>query len=147
MSTEVSERSFEEEIERALLEYGPDAYLEASLEEALEVRSPEMPQADYGPGGYRKRSAADYERGLCLVPRDVIDFLLATQPKEWDKFKEHHGAEAKDIFLKRLSRDLERRGALAVLRGVVKDSGYCSEGGPEAMEAYLNTRAVTVMNV
>jgi succinate-semialdehyde dehydrogenase / glutarate-semialdehyde dehydrogenase len=29
----------------------------------------------------------------------------------------------------------------------VKDSGYGSEGGPEAMEAYLNTRSVTIMNV
>ncbi len=31
--------------------------------------------------------------------------------------------------------------------GGIKDSGYGSEGGPEAMEAYLNTRAVTVLNV
>jgi succinate-semialdehyde dehydrogenase/glutarate-semialdehyde dehydrogenase len=31
--------------------------------------------------------------------------------------------------------------------GGVKDSGYGSEGGPEAMEAYLNTRAVTIANV
>ena len=31
--------------------------------------------------------------------------------------------------------------------GGVKDSGYGSEGGPEAVEAYLNARAVTVMNV
>jgi succinate-semialdehyde dehydrogenase/glutarate-semialdehyde dehydrogenase len=31
--------------------------------------------------------------------------------------------------------------------GGVKDSGYGSEGGPEALEAYLNTRAVAVMNV
>ncbi len=31
--------------------------------------------------------------------------------------------------------------------GGVKDSGYGSEGGPEAIEAYLNTRAVSVMNV
>ena len=31
--------------------------------------------------------------------------------------------------------------------GGVKDSGYGSEGGPEAMEAYLNTRAVSIMNV
>src|SRR5918993_1093035 len=30
--------------------------------------------------------------------------------------------------------------------GGVKDSGYGSEGGPEALEAYLNTRAVAVMN-
>ena len=31
--------------------------------------------------------------------------------------------------------------------GGVKDSGYGTEGGPEALDAYLNTRAVTVMNV
>src|SRR4051812_3265326 len=31
--------------------------------------------------------------------------------------------------------------------GGIKDSGYGSEGGPEAMEAYLNSRAVTVTNV
>lgn len=31
--------------------------------------------------------------------------------------------------------------------GGLKDSGYGSEGGSEAMDAYLNTRAVTIMNV
>lgn len=31
--------------------------------------------------------------------------------------------------------------------GGVKDSGYGSEGGPEALEAYLNTRAVSITNV
>ncbi|MEH3087809.1 MAG: NAD-dependent succinate-semialdehyde dehydrogenase [Xylophilus ampelinus] len=30
--------------------------------------------------------------------------------------------------------------------GGLKDSGYGSEGGPEALEAYLNTRLVSVMN-
>ncbi|RCW71762.1 NAD-dependent succinate-semialdehyde dehydrogenase [Pseudorhodoferax soli] len=31
--------------------------------------------------------------------------------------------------------------------GGIKDSGYGSEGGPEAMEAYLNTRSVSITNV
>jgi succinate-semialdehyde dehydrogenase/glutarate-semialdehyde dehydrogenase len=31
--------------------------------------------------------------------------------------------------------------------GGIKDSGDGSEGGPEAVEAYLNARAVAVMNV
>jgi succinate-semialdehyde dehydrogenase/glutarate-semialdehyde dehydrogenase len=31
--------------------------------------------------------------------------------------------------------------------GGIKDSGYGSEGGPEALEAYLNVRAIAVMNV
>ena len=31
--------------------------------------------------------------------------------------------------------------------GGIKDSGYGSEGGPEALEAYLNTRAVSILNL
>ena len=31
--------------------------------------------------------------------------------------------------------------------GGVKDSGYGSEGGPESLEAYLNTRSIAIMNV
>ena len=31
--------------------------------------------------------------------------------------------------------------------GGIKDSGYGSEGGPEAVDAYLNTRAISVTNV
>jgi succinate-semialdehyde dehydrogenase/glutarate-semialdehyde dehydrogenase len=30
--------------------------------------------------------------------------------------------------------------------GGIKDSGYGSEGGPEALEAYLNTRSVAILN-
>jgi succinate-semialdehyde dehydrogenase/glutarate-semialdehyde dehydrogenase len=30
--------------------------------------------------------------------------------------------------------------------GGLKDSGYGSEGGPEALEAYLNTRSVAISN-
>ena len=31
--------------------------------------------------------------------------------------------------------------------GGIKDSGYGSEGGPEAVDAYLNVRAVSITNV
>ncbi len=31
--------------------------------------------------------------------------------------------------------------------GGVKDSGYGSEGGPEALESYLNTKAVSMVGV
>src|SRR5574343_285631 len=30
--------------------------------------------------------------------------------------------------------------------GGIKDSGYGSEGGPEALDAYLNTRSVAILN-
>jgi type I restriction enzyme R subunit len=53
----------------------------------------------------------------------VVDFVLTTQPKEWEKLKQHHGAAVKEQFLKRLAADIERRGALDVLRNGFKESG------------------------
>ena len=75
------------------------------------------------PGGYHRRRPEDYDRALCLILADVVDFLLATQPKQWRKLEQHHGADVKPRFLARLSREIARRGALDVLRDGVKDSG------------------------
>ena len=120
MSPEISERAFEEAIECALLQNGPDA----CPGDATVVRESAPPYDDDPvPGGYRKRRPDDYDRGLCLIPTGVIDFLLATQPKAWEKLRQHHGAEVKERFLARLSREIGRRGALDVLRNGVKDSG------------------------
>ncbi len=119
MSPEISERAFEDAIECALLEFGPDAC--ASDENAVREVSP--PYGSTPPGGYHKRTPEAYDRLLCLLPRDVLDFVLATQPKEWQKLAQHHGAAVKDQFLKRLATEIERRGALDVLRNGVKDSG------------------------
>jgi type I restriction enzyme R subunit len=120
MRVEVSERKFEEAIEAALLQNGPDAYPEG----ATGVRDTAPPYGDSSvPGGYRKRRPEDYDRTLCLTPKDVVDFLLATQPKEWERLGQHHGADVKERFLGRLSREIGRRGALDVLRNGIKDSG------------------------
>ena len=115
---EISERSFEDAIEQGLLQHGPDAAAAAGM--ARETLSP------YGdvPGGYRRRRPEDYDRTLCLLPRDVVDFVLATQPKEWQKLTQHHGpAAVKEQFLARLAGEIARRGALDVLRNGIKDSG------------------------
>ena len=119
MSPEISERSFEEAIECGLLQYGPDA----CVGDVTTVREAAQPYGEMLPGGYRKRRPDDYERSLCLLPGDVVDFVLATQPKEWKKLEEHHGAAVKEQFLKRLASEIERRGALDVLRNGIKDSG------------------------
>jgi type I restriction enzyme R subunit len=119
MSPEISERSFEEAIECCLLQDGPDACSGG----ASGARETSPPFGDTPPGGYRRRQAEDYDRGLCLLPRDVVDFVLATQPKEWQKLAQHHGAAVKEQFLRRLSSEIERRGALDVLRNGLKDSG------------------------
>ena len=119
MSPEISERSFEETIECGLLQYGPDA----CVGDATAVRETPLPYGEGPPGDYRKRRPEDYDRALCLLPRDVADFVLATQPIEWQKLAQHHGGAVKEQFLKRLAAEIERRGSLDVLRQGIKDSG------------------------
>lgn len=104
------EKAFEEAIVAALLA-------------KVEIAREKLPEGTYLPGGYYQRQAGEYDRGHCLISRDLFDFIVATQPKEWEKLKEYHGDQVKERFLARLSREIERRGTLEVLRRGVKDWG------------------------
>jgi type I restriction enzyme R subunit len=119
MSPDISERAFEETIEAVLLRRG----LDGLGEEAGAVHETPAAYGSMQPGGYRKHGYEEYDRGLCLLPSDVVDFVLATQPKEWEKLKQHHGTNVRQQFLKRLSSEIGRRGALDVLRTGIRDSG------------------------
>ena len=121
MSLVVSEKAFEDAIEAALLGHGKDE----SSGLPTGVRESTLPFAGQGmePGGYFKRKPEDYDRALCLLPRDVLDFILATQPKEWQKLAEHYGDQVKERFFRRLSSEIARRGVLHVLRNGIKDMG------------------------
>ena len=52
-----------------------------------------------------------------------MDFINATQPKTWQQFREHHGNDSREKLLKRISREVEKRGVVDVLRGGIKESG------------------------
>lgn len=70
MNPRISEQSFEEAIEAGLVRYGPDARPWDGV--------PGVEETPYGegpPGGFRRRQQEDYDRALCLIPRDVLDFL------------------------------------------------------------------------
>ena len=112
MQVEVSERSFEDAIEACLLQNG----------ERL-IGEERGSYLDPTPGGYRKRTSVDYDRALCLIPEDVLDFVLVTQPQEWKRLSQHHGAAVEEQFLKRLASEIARRGSLDVLRHGVRDMG------------------------
>jgi type I restriction enzyme, R subunit len=118
MSPDVSERSFEEAIEDSLRQGGPGAYAHDSG-----GLSEPAPGSGRSGDGYLKRLPDDYDRDLCLLPQDAIDFVLATQPKEWTRLKQHHGAAVKEQFLQRLAAEIKQRGALDVLRNGIRDSG------------------------
>ncbi|MDE0028095.1 MAG: putative DNA binding domain-containing protein [Deltaproteobacteria bacterium] len=121
MTAVISERAFEDAIEATLLRHGPDE----GTGELTGVSEEPTPYDDpwTQPGGYHRRRAEDYNRELCLLPDDVVDFILATQPKEWEKLTQHYGAQVKERFLRRLSSQIEHRGVLNVLRTGVKDMG------------------------
>ena len=87
------------------------------------LREAAVPYAAATLGSYRQRSPAQYDRALCLDPDTVVDFIVATQPKAWARLAQHHGADVKARFLKRLAAEVAARGTVDVLRRGVKDSG------------------------
>jgi hypothetical protein len=98
---EIRQRAFEETIGYSLLQNGPDA----GPPDARAVLETPPAFGDSPPGGYHKRRDKDHDRALCFLPNDVVDFVLATQPKEWQKLSQHHGASVKERFVKRLVLD------------------------------------------
>ena len=131
MSAKVSERAFEDAIKAALLRHGPDEL--PAVPGAMAEDAPPYGDPDMRPGGYRRRRAEDYDRALCLLPGDVLDFVQATQPKVWQRLSQHHGAEVRERFLKRLSSEIERRGALEGGKTIIAELNerFGLELGPE----------------
>ena len=111
MNVDVSERAFEDAIEAALLR-----------REGV-VAEERYSYVDMPSDGYSKRGSEDYDKTLCLIPRVVLDFVLATQPREWKRLSQHHGTMVEEQFLKRLASEIGRRGALDVLRTGIRDMG------------------------
>ncbi len=121
MSPDISERSFEEAIECGLRQHGPDA----CAGDTTAVRETPPPYGDAPPGGYRKRDPSDYDRALCLLSRDAVDFILATQPKEWQEQAQHHGAGVKTAVCRDAARPVRCAVAAPVHRVAGDRSPRC----------------------
>ena len=79
--------------------------------------------ADLTKAHYVQRQPSAFDKALCLDPGPLIDFVQATQPKEWAKFVEQHRESARDQFLKRVAEAVEADGTVTVLRQGVKATG------------------------
>ena len=77
--------------------------------------------------GYVSGHAEDYSKELALDPSHVISFLQATQSSKWAKLTTIHGDQVRELFLRRLCKELEARGTLDVLRHGVTDYGVTFE--------------------
>jgi len=110
---DLSERAFEDVIVEDLTSEDT-SWKEGELEPLYER---------FDPGGFRERENRHYDRELALIPEDVLEFVKATQPDEWDKLENFHGGGAEDKFLNTLDRQIKRKGAIHVLRNGLRLSG------------------------
>lgn len=128
MHIDYSEKGFEESIEQSLVEQG----------------------------GYSKASPSNFDRELALDPTVLFDFIKDSQPDEWKRLQAVHGAQVETKFLQRLSKELNNRGMLDVLRHGVRNYGVkvrlayfapSSSLNPQAMALYEKNRLTITRQV
>jgi type I restriction enzyme R subunit len=93
------------------------AHKEVSFEAAIELHLLANGWSKVAPGGYRVDLGFD--------PDELIAFVRATQPKEWERLVGAHGNEAKAVtkFCDRVRLELDSRGVVDCLRRPVADHG------------------------
>ena len=67
-------------------------------------------------GGYDKRSPSAFDESLALFPDDVSGFLRDSQPAKWQALEALLGPKTAATVLDDLSKELELKGTLHVLR-------------------------------
>lgn len=103
---DISEKKFEQEIEKFLLSaeggytqfYGQDEN-----------------------GAWVKTREHNIDR--CIYMDVLIEFIEATQPKEWEKYKRNNGKDAADRLYTRLQTAISKHGLLHVLRNGISEIG------------------------
>ncbi|MBM3292865.1 type I restriction endonuclease subunit R, partial [Candidatus Bathyarchaeota archaeon] len=73
--------------------------------------------------GYVERQPENYNQELFLDSEILLNFVKNTQPDEWEKLKEQYLGDTDNVFLKRVSNEISKRGTLDVLRNGIKDRG------------------------
>ena len=90
-------------------------YTEENFEDHIE--------AHLNRSGYRSRQSAIYNREICLIPGETLQFIQDTQPEVYRRLERQYGEETPSKLLNRVSKEIERRGVLDVLRKGVIDRG------------------------
>ena len=80
-------------------------------------------EAHLNGSGYRSRQPLLYNKDLCLIPGETLRFIQETQPNEYQKLEIQYGRDTPTKLLNRVSKEIERRGVLDVLRKGVIDRG------------------------
>ena len=107
-------------------------------------------------GGYEKRSPNAFDEALALFPSDVTGFLEDSQPAKWEALEALLGPKTAPTVLDSLSKELELKGTLHVLRHGFKCYGKIfriayfrpnTTMNPEAAENYARNRLTITRQV
>ena len=72
---------------------------------------------------YKSINYEKYDRTLCLIKDEVLDFIKKTQKNNWKKLQEIYQEDVENKVLNRISTEISRRGIIDVLRNQVSDRG------------------------
>ena len=109
-----------------------------------------------GSGGFEKRSPNAFDEALALFPDDVSGFLKNSQPAKWEALEALLGPKTATTVLDNLSKELELKGTLHVLRHGFKCYGKTfrmayfrpnTSMNPEAAENYARNRLTITRQV
>src|SRR5579872_7109331 len=107
-------------------------------------------------GGYEKGDPNLYDRARALHPAVTLGFVQQTQPKAWEALATYYGSRADEAFLYELTKALESRGTLDVLRHGLDFFGQTfrlayfapvSGLNPETAELYRTNRLTVTRQV
>ena len=107
-------------------------------------------------GGYQKRIPSAFDEAHTLFPDDVAGFLKDSQPAKWNALEALLGSRANATTLESLSKELELKGTLHVLRHGFKCYGKTfrmayfrpnTTMNPEAAENYARNRLTITRQV
>ena len=72
---------------------------------------------------YKSIHYEKYDRTLCLIKDEVLDFIKKTQKDSWKRLQDIYLEDTENRVLNRISSEISRRGVIDVLRGQVSDRG------------------------
>ncbi len=72
---------------------------------------------------YKSIHFEKYDRTLCLIKDEVLDFIKKTQKNNWKKLQEIYAEDVENKVINRISSEISRRGVIDVLRNQVSDRG------------------------
>ncbi len=72
---------------------------------------------------YHQLDRSSYDKKLLLIPGEVVQFVIDTQPKKYKKLQEQYGNRVDEVIAEAVSRHINQQKTLKVLRGEVRVGG------------------------